>query len=431
MFKILSWNVRGCRNLDKRLGVFKYIKNLKSSVCLLQETHVMEDDLDTWEENWDEGHIFINPGSTRSAGQAFLLSKNIKVIEHRILVKGRLQTLKCNVNNSTITIANVYAPNSDTERKIFFEILVELMVSYDYGDRIIIGGDFNITLEREDKFGGLETKSKSRTVLKEMINTFDLIDIWREKHKGKKQYTWEQPSPLIRCRLDYFLVQNKHLNIVHTAKIIPGIKSDHKIIELTLNLNTNKRGPGFWKLNSSILKENEYVKEMTLLINKVWDESTNMSDSLARFDWLKFKIMEYTIQYCKKRAKGRRLKETKIMKELELLDIKICNLEASNEEIVRYDGLKTELEKIIEDKSRGAWVRSRLEFVESNEKSNNYFFNKAKDSFEKKTITALDIDGENVTELNDIMKHLKDFYAKLYTTTNVNADLIQENLNEI
>ena len=29
------------------------------------------------------------------------------------------------------------------------------------------------------------------------------------------------------------------------------------------------------------------------------------------------------------------------------------------------------------------------------------------------------------------MKHLKDFYAKLYTTTNVNADLIQENLNEI
>ena len=138
--------------------------------------------------------------------------------------------MKCNINNSTITIANVYAPNSDTERKIFFEILVELMVSYDYGDRIIIGGDFNITLEREDEFGGLETKSKSRTVLKEMINTFDLIDIWREKHKGKKQYTWEQPSPLIRCRLDYFLVQNKHQNMVHSAKIIPGIKSDHKII---------------------------------------------------------------------------------------------------------------------------------------------------------------------------------------------------------
>ena len=52
------------------------------------------------------------------------------------------------------------------------------------------------------------------------------------------------------------------------------------------------------------------------------------------------------------------------MKELELLDTKICNLKASNEEIVRYDGLKTEVEKIIEEKSRGAWVRSRVEFAE-------------------------------------------------------------------
>ena len=70
--------------------------------------------------------------------------------------------------------------------KHFFEVLVELLVSYDYGDRIIIGGDFNITLETEDKFGGLESKSKSRKVLKEMIKTFDLIDIWRERNKGIK-----------------------------------------------------------------------------------------------------------------------------------------------------------------------------------------------------------------------------------------------------
>ena len=145
--KILSWNIRGCRNLDKRLGIFKYIKHLKPFVCLLQETHVLEEDLETWETKWDEGKIFINPGSSRSAGQAFLLSKNINIIEHRVLIKGRLQTLKCNINNCIITIANVYAPNSDNDRKTFFEVLVELLVSYDYGDRIVIGGDFNITLE--------------------------------------------------------------------------------------------------------------------------------------------------------------------------------------------------------------------------------------------------------------------------------------------
>jgi hypothetical protein len=25
--KVLSWNIRGCRNLDKRLSIFKHIKN--------------------------------------------------------------------------------------------------------------------------------------------------------------------------------------------------------------------------------------------------------------------------------------------------------------------------------------------------------------------------------------------------------------------
>ena len=49
--KILSWNIRGGRNLDKRLGIFKFIKTLKPTICLLQETHVLETDLDTWESN--------------------------------------------------------------------------------------------------------------------------------------------------------------------------------------------------------------------------------------------------------------------------------------------------------------------------------------------------------------------------------------------
>ena len=74
--------------------------------------------------------------------------------------------------------------------------------------------------------------------------------------------------------------------------------------------------------------------------------------------------MEYTIQYCKKRAKNKRQKEIKLINELEILDIKICSLEASNEEISHYHDLKTELERITEEKAKGAWVRSRLEFVE-------------------------------------------------------------------
>ena len=38
-------------------------------------------------------------------------------------------------------------------------------------------------------------------------------------------------------------------------------------------------------------------------------------------------------------------------------------------------------------KEQGAQVRSRIDFIEKNEKSNNYFFNKERESFEKKTVS--------------------------------------------
>ena len=126
-----------------------------------------------------------------------------------------------------------------------------------------------------------------------------------------------------------------------------------------------------------------------------------------------------------------RQKETKLINELEILDIKICSLEASNEEISHYHDLKTELERITEEKAKGAWVRSRLEFVEKHEKSNTYFFNKSKESFKKKTISSLDIDGTTTTDHSVIMNHLKCFYSKLYASNNIKPEEIKATLNAI
>ena len=39
----------------------------------------------------------------------------------------------------------------------------------------------------------------------------------------------------------------------------PGFKTDHSLITLHLTNNTNPRGPGFWKLNTSFFLESEYV----------------------------------------------------------------------------------------------------------------------------------------------------------------------------
>ena len=427
----LSWNVRGCRNLDKRLSIFRHIKSKKPLICMLQETHAIESDLNIWKSNWGVGHVFLNPGTTRSAGQAFLLSKTLDVIEHRIFVNGRLHALKVRLGDFIVTLANIYAPNGELDRYNFLDNLITLLSTYDYGDRILIGGDFNVVLEKEDKYQGQNRTQNSQKKLKDIMKNFDLLDIWRNKHKTTRCYTWSQPSPLIKCRLDYFLVQNKYKKSVTSTNILTGIKSDHSIIDLTISLDKHVRGQGFWKLNSSVLDEPKYVTEMKELIIKVWDESKDMSDIAVKFDWLKFKIMEYTIKYCKERARNKATKESEILLNLEQLDAKICNLTASDEDINRFEELKQELELITDEKSRGEWVRSRVEFIEKSEKSNSYFFNKAKESFEKKTIQHLEVDGENITEPSKILECLKGFFEKLYSSNDINDEDITIELANI
>ena len=43
------------------------------------------------------------------------------------------------------------------------------------------------------------------------------------------------------------------------SKITPGYRTDHFTIELGLQTTSNKRGKGFWKLNTSLLRNIDYL----------------------------------------------------------------------------------------------------------------------------------------------------------------------------
>ena len=45
------------------------------------------------------------------------------------------------------------------------------------------------------------------------------------------------------------------------------MKSDHKIVTITLNLESEEWGRGYWKLNSDILLHDDYIKTIKKVIN--------------------------------------------------------------------------------------------------------------------------------------------------------------------
>ena len=103
---------------------------------------------------------------------------------------------------------------------------------------------------------------------------------------------------------------------------MPAIKTDHSLIETTIKFTGPPRGPGIRKLNTSLLQDEKNKTEIKSLIANAWNELDGNINLALRFDWVKYKIRQFSITYSKERAKINREKEQKNQKELQYLDIK-------------------------------------------------------------------------------------------------------------
>ena len=107
------------------------------------------------------------------------------------------------------------------------------------------------------------------------MDNLDLTDIWRNMHPDECRFTWRQREPEIHCRLDFFLISRGICSHVTQTNIIPGYRTDHSMIIISLSLNSNPRGPGYWKLNTSFLSEIEYINKIKTVIKEVEKEYHN------------------------------------------------------------------------------------------------------------------------------------------------------------
>ena len=83
-------------------------------------------------------------------------------------------------------------------------------------------------------------------------------------NQNEYKFTWRNftRNGYVQSRIDYFLISTHMVYDYHSASINPGIKSDHSIIKLTFEIPESRtRGRGFWKFNSTLLKDTEYVKK--------------------------------------------------------------------------------------------------------------------------------------------------------------------------
>ena len=251
-----------------------------------------------------------------------------------------------------------------------------------------MGGDFNCPLNPSiDKKGGLLNPRKAViSTTGNLQEELDLVDIWRVKNPEKKSFTWSQNSLMIFCRLDYWLISNALHDLVKVTDIIPAIRTDHSAITLEfVNTLDDVKGPGVWKMNCSLLDDEEYVNVITESI-PIWlaQGHKDLSDYRCIWGWLKYNVRAYTIQYSKKKARERKEKEKRLQEQHANAK---CNFETNPNKLNAnlLNSAKDMLELFYKEKVKGIIIRARARWHEYGEKSTKYFLNLEKRNHIKKT----------------------------------------------
>jgi exonuclease III len=315
--KIISLNVKGLHTLgEKRRKIFHWLTNhVQADIACLQESHSCSKDEHIWQKEWG-GDIIFSHGTTNCKGTCILIKSSVDFVLHSSTPdsNGRYIILDLSINDTRITLVSLYGPNQDVPD--FFSTIFEITEKVGNDNRIIVG-DFNCILNNEDKKGGQQVhiNKKSSIFLKEYIQEFELVDIWRSQHKSVKGYTFhtKYKGQNIFSRLDYFLISIGLSIRPNKAEISPSILTDHSMISLLINLDNSERGPGFWKLNCSLLHDIDYVTQIKNTITETVKLNSHC-DSKLLWDTIKLQIRRTSIRYAsfKKRNKINLTQATKI-----------------------------------------------------------------------------------------------------------------------
>ena len=413
-----SQNVRGLQDNLKRRQLFHSFHLSKYNIFLLQETHSTTNCEQQWKNEWG-GEIFFSHGTSNSRGVCILIKNNFSKAIHSYKSdnNGRYIILDIEINSLRLLICTIYGPNRDEPH--FYLNFIELLESFDNSNHII-AGDWNLVLNIEkDKKGGLpQTNAFSRDIILSWMEESDLVDIWRHEHPEDFKFTWKRlrPNPGIFCRLDFILMSFGLIDKVKNSDIMPGFKSDHSAPVVTLLTLIHQKGTGYWKLNCSFLNDIDYVEGIKKVISDtaIFNQSANPS---LLWDTIKLQIRGFSLRYAarKKRSKNNIIQA--LEKRLHFLEETLTRQQSIETE-QQIGEVKEELDKFLEEKTKGAMIRSRCRWYENGEKCTKYFLNLEKRNYNSKNLDRLETQhGNIVTEPQEILHEQKTFYQKLYTTT--------------
>jgi exonuclease III len=447
--KICTFNCNGLGEFRKRKDVFNYLRNeLKIDIAMLQECHLPESTENFVRSAWGADGCLLagNSDCTNKNGVGILINNTFEYKIHDVVrdQNGCYIIIDIELSKKRLLLVNMYGP-SDADNPDFFERVFQEVDRLRREDHFIVGaGDLNCRMNPDFdsiNYTGRDNRAKTREKIREIMNSTDLVDVWRELHVTKPGYTWRKFKSTKQGRLDHFLVSGDFLTQVKQISIKPSYKSDHSPLVIALRAEERQRGKPMWRFNNSLLKDKDYVQTIKAKISNVKaqymlpvynpDQINEIANDEVQFtinDQLFFEVLlmeirASTIAYSINKKKEENMREKELTMEITKLesDINIHNLK-------ELEDKKEELEKLRTKRLNGMIIRSRAQWLLDGEKTSKYFCSLESRNYINKSVSFLESStGEMLYSNQQILHEAKCFYHVLYSerdTADVNLDTV-------
>ncbi len=204
---------------------------------------------------------------------------------------------KLDFGGVSVTIGSIYGPNTDDEN--FFKLLEEKIHVFG-SDFVIIGGDWNCTLDSRNSRHNIDTYNmagipslRRSQWLNSLCRNVKLIDPYRQLHPEKLEFTYVpfDENATNRSRLDFFLISDNLMSRCINCRVPSSLSTllfDHKQVHLIFRRdNPHKKQI----INDMILKDTDLDGVVRVTVLETYINHAVPSDTMSDLDIERYRIL--------------------------------------------------------------------------------------------------------------------------------------------
>jgi hypothetical protein len=381
------------------------------------------------------GHHFYHIGMSdkSEAGVGFLVHKslagNISEIKG---INERLAQLTLKINKRyKVKIIQVYAPTSthdDAKVDKLYEEITELLHNSKTQFTIIMG-DFNAKVGKGeegeedtiDQFGsGQRNDRDDRLIEFAICNKLKIMNTLFKK-SASRRWTWRSPDGKTKNEIDFILTDKP--TIFQDVKVVNKVNvgSDHRMLLGKIKINTRlerqkllRSKPSNINLEKLSVKKEVFKLELHNRFKLLHDEHSDEDRTLETWnEQIVDAIQESAMKVAGKNTKSRHNKISDSTRKL-MDKRRLMKMDSTGIEGVEY----TETCKTIRKKLREDIRNHNSKMIEATIEGNKSLKKTQKKlAHGKQKITSLlDKNGQEITEQDQILKRIEEFYEQLYAS---------------